>query len=394
MNKKKILIIVMIILLIILGLFLYQYIRIKTAKIEVELKDNLKLEFNDQKHVSDYIESINGKIVDDYIIDSSEIGIKDINFEFINDDNIKVKYSYQVEVVDTIKPLIWLGNSYNIKVGSEDDLIDLILCGDNYDNKPNCYIEGDYDTNTVGEYELVFNAIDSSGNKESQNFTLNVFEPVEIKNNITEVKYTDFNEIKNEYKNNNTKIGIDVSSWQCEIDFEKLKNAGVEFVIIRVGYNDIDGYTLDKNFKRNIEEANKYGIDTGIYFYSYASSIKEAKKDAKWVLKQIKKYDVKMPIVFDWEEWKNFNSYNLSFFGLTSMAEAFLDEIESAGYKAMLYSSKSYLDNIWMNPKYDIWVAHYNRNVSYDGIYKMWQICDNGKVDGISKAVDIDIMYE
>ena len=120
----------------------------------------------------------------------------------------------------------------------------------------------------------------------------------------------------------------------------------------------------------------------------------KAKKDAEWVLKQIKKYDVSLPIAFDWEEWAYFNEYNLSFFGLTSMADSFLKTIENHGYKGMLYSSKAYLDTIWMPLDYDIWLAHYTSKTNYEGKFKFWQLCDNGKVDGIDTDVDIDIMYK
>ena len=391
--RKKIIIILIAVLLSFSIYKIYSYIRIKTAKIEIVLVDDLKLEFSEKKRVSDFIKSINGKIIDDYIIDSSELGKKNIDFEFINNDNIKLQYTFQIEVVDTVSPLIWLGNSYNVKVGSDIDLTKKILCGDNYDSKPKCYIEGVYDLNKEGSYDLVFKAEDNSGNIEEKAFTLNVYEPVQTDNKIEPV-YTNFNEIKENYKNDKTVVGLDISSHQGEIDFKKLKEQGVEFVMIRVGYGYNSKYTLDKNFKKNIEEANKNNIKVGIYFYSYAKTNKEAINDAKWVLKQIKKYKVDLPIAFDWEEWANFNEYNLSFFGLTNMADVFIKEIEKNGYDGMLYSSKTYLDNIWLENDYDIWLAQYNNKITYTGAVKMWQICDNGKIDGIDKTVDIDIMYK
>ena len=402
MNRKKVcmIIIVIIICIFILLIFigLYQYLRIKSAKIEVTLVDNLVLEFNDKKKVSDFIDSINGTIVNDYTIDSTKLGKKDVEFQFINDDKIKVKYTYQINVVDTTAPLIWLSNNYYVEKGTDIDLTKKILCGDNYDNNPNCYIDGKYDLNVAKDYELTFKAIDSSGNEEKQPFTLTVYEPeVDTKSNLNNVKKTntDFKDVVKKYKTDKTKIGIDVSSWQGDINFEKIKKAGVEFIIIRVGSHSgtKEKYFLDSKFKRNISEANRYDIDVGIYFYSYANSIKDAKEDARWVLKQIKDYNVTLPIAFDWEEWGNFNEYNLSFFGLTSMAEAFLEEIEKEGYQGMLYSSKIYLDYIWFPTKYDIWLAHYTDQTSYKGKYKFWQICNNGKVDGINSDVDINIMY-
>lgn len=398
MNKKKVLKIIAIILILIIlifgGIATYSYLRVKYAKIEVKLVDDLTLEFNDKKKVSDYIKSINGKIVNDHTIDSTKLGVQEIKFKFVNDDNIKVNYSYKITVKDTVAPVVWLNNVYSVSRGS-NNFKDKILCGDNYDNKPKCEVIGDYDLNTAGIYPLVFKATDNSGNVTEKNFDLKVYEPTPSKYTPV-VTETDFNEVVSNYKNENTSIGIDVSGWQKDIDFEKLKNAKVEFIIIKVGgTKGTNGdYYVDSKFKQNIENANKYNIPVGIYFYSYASSSKEAINDAKWLLKQIKGYKVELPIAFDWEDFNDFNSYNLSFFGLTTMAEDFLKTVEKAGYKGMIYGSKNYLEKIWLPTKYNIWLAHYTDKTNYSGNYKFWQMCDDGKVSGISTPVDIDIMYK
>lgn len=112
---------------------LISHLQIKYAKIEITLKEDLTLNFTEEKHVSDFIESINGKIVDDYIIDSTKIGEKTINFEFINDDGIKLPYEYKITIVDKVAPIIWLGDSYSITVGNNVNLTSKILCGDNED---------------------------------------------------------------------------------------------------------------------------------------------------------------------------------------------------------------------------------------------------------------------
>ena len=386
------------VVIIVLLIWFYQYLRIKNARIEVVLKNNLVVEFTEEKRVSDFIERINGEIIDDYVIDTTSLGKKEIDFKFKNDQNITVSYKYDIEVIDTVQPVIWLNNVYQITKGSKINLTDKILCGDNQDNKPKCTVEGNYDIDTAGDYPLIFKAEDKSGNKTEKQFILRVVEPNRTSGPQTtmEPSYTDFNEVKNQYKTDQTQIGIDVSGWQGQIDFEKIKKAGVEFIMIRVGgTRGTNGeYFVDKYFKRNIEEANKHGIKAGIYFYSYANSNKSAIRDAKWVLKQIKDYDIDLPIAFDWEEWAYFNDYNLSFFGLTSMAESFLDTVEAEGYEGMLYSSKSYLESIWLPTKYDIWLAHYTNQTNYQGKYKLWQLCDNGKIDGIEGTVDIDVMYE
>ena len=397
-NKKLILIIsivVGIILLSVGGFLLYKYIEIKNAVVKVVLKDNLEADFADTLRVSSFIESINGKIVDDYYLNTDSLGKKKIDFEYINDDGIKIKYNYEINVVDREAPLIWLGKSYNVTRGSEDNLIDKIMCGDNYDNNPECVIEGDYNLDNVGSYNLVFKATDSSGNVSKKKFILNVNEASSKKESNGVKSVTEFSDVIKDYKNDNTQIGIDVSKWQGDIDFSKLKSAGVEFVIIRIGSSTgINGENfIDSKFIQNIKNANSVGIPMGVYFYSYANSVDRAISDAKWIIENIKDYKVELPIAFDWENWGSFNTYELSFFGLTNMAKRFMDTVKDAGYDAMLYSSKTYLENIWMSVEYPVWLAHYTKNTNYAGDYSYWQICSNGRVDGINGDVDIDIRY-
>lgn len=397
-NKKLILIIsivVGIILLSVGGFLLYKYIEIKNAVVKVVLKDNLEADFVDTLKVSSFIESINGKIVNDYYLNTDSLGKKKIDFEYINDDGIKIKYNYEINVVDREAPLIWLGKSYDVTRGSEDNLIDKIMCGDNYDNNPECVIEGDYNLDNVGSYNLVFKATDSSGNVSKKKFILNVNEASSKKESNGVKSVTEFSDVIKDYKNDNTQIGIDVSKWQGDIDFSKLKSAGVEFVIIRIGSSTgINGENfIDSKFIQNIKNANSVGIPVGVYFYSYANSVDKAISDAKWIIENIKDYKVELPIAFDWENWGSFNTYELSFFGLTNMAKGFMDTVKDAGYDAMLYSSKTYLENIWMSVDYPVWLAHYTKNTNYAGDYSYWQICSNGRVDGINGDVDIDIRY-
>lgn len=397
--KKRILKIASIIIIITLSILTvaetYKFIRVRNAKIKIILKEDRKVDFASKKKVSDFIETINGKIVDDYIIDSTtNLGKKEIRFKFINNDGIKLTYAYDIEIVDRVAPTIWLNKTYSIPVGSKSNLLDEIMCGDNVDNEPNCYIDGTYNKNKVGIYPLIFNAIDNSGNKTIKKFNLKVYDD---KKSNTQTKTTPiyFEDVLKTYKMYNNKIGIDVSKWQKDIDFEKVKESGVEFVMIRVGTTSLqtNEFVLDPKFKQNIENATKAGLDIGIYFYSYANTIKRANKEAKWVIDQIKNYNITLPVVFDWEDWNNFNHHKISFFSLTKVAEEFLTTIEKKGYSGMLYSSKTYLENIWFETNYDVWLAHYTKNTDYKGKYKMWQITNKGKVNGIDTLVDINIMY-
>lgn len=373
--------------------------RIKNATIVVDLKEDLTIPFLEEAKVSDFILNINGKLIDDFEIDTSEIGEKEVSFEYVNDENIKIPYSYKINIIDDKAPDIWLGNSYSVYNDYNGNLLEDIVCADNYDDNPNCEIVGEYDTSKVGSYNLTFKAVDASNNIVTKDFTLNVSKrPTNNTTSNNKPTYTYFKDVIEKYKNDNTKIGIDVSTWQGDIDFDKLKAANVEFAFIRVGSTrGIDGeYFVDNKFVRNIEGFNRVGIPVGIYFYSYANDKESAIENAKWVLKQIEGYKVDLPIAFDWENWSFYNAFKQSFYSMTKNAKAFLDTVAESGYKGTLYSSKNYLEKVWYDLDYPVWLAHYTNNLnqsSYEGDYSYWQLCSNGKVDGINGNVDINIMY-
>ncbi len=399
---KKVLVVVSLLIIIALagagGLGLY-YSQNREIEVILQLNDNRTVEFLDEVKVSDFILEINGVIKDDYVIETNELGKKNVKFTYINNDGVKVKREFDINIVDTVAPVVWLGSSYSINVGTEIDLAEAIMCGDNYDSNPKCEIVGEYDSDTVGVYPITYRATDNSGNVTEVPFNLNVVEPSSGGNNNISTERTLFTDVVSKYKDDNTEIGIDISEWQDEPDFEKLKKAGVEFVILRVGgtkYSTGD-YFLDKSFIYNIENANKVGIPVGIYFYSYADSKKKVLEDAEWIYEQIKDYDVQLPIAFDWENWGFYNEFNLSFYELTDMSNSFLKFFEDKGYDGVLYSSKSYLEEIWLKSNYPIWLAHYTKDIeksSYSGDYVYWQLCDDGKVDGVDGAVDINVRFK
>ncbi len=400
--KKKLLIIIPILILLgciitLISIKISKEKQVKNAIIIVDYIDDLNVEFLSEVKVSDFITNINGKILDDYEIDTTKLGEQKITFEYLNDDKIKIKQDFVINVIDTVPPVVWLGSSYTVNVGSNINLTDKIMCGDNYDNNPTCEIIGEYNLNEAKTYPLVFKATDSSGNITEKSFNLYVKKPTSGGSNNTGTKsHTLFSDVITNYKNENTEIGLDLSEWQGDLDFNKLKNAGVEFVILRVGStHGIKGdYFIDKQFVNNIKKANEVGIPVGIYFYSYADSKEKAIKDANWVMEQIKDYQVDLPIAFDWENWSFYNEFNLSFFGLTDMATSFLNVFKEKGYEGMIYSSKTYLEQIWLKTDYPVWLAHYAKKTTYAGDYSYWQLCSDGKVDGIYGDVDINIRYK
>ncbi len=400
--KKKIFLTLLIILIILLVIFtgfkLFKNWQIKNAVIKVDLQDNLNIEVYSKIKLSDLIKNINGKLEKNITIPTTKLGDQEITFNYTNEDNIKVPYTFSIKVVDTTKPIISMPSSLTLTVGDDTDLAKELFCGDNYDDNPKCTIEGEYNTEIAGSYPVTFKAEDSSANITSYDFTVYVKEKEQntTPSEPQEPATTSFQDIINEYKTAKTKIGIDVSHWQGDIDFSAVKEAGVEFAFIRVGTaKGIKGkYYLDDKFKRNITGFNKEKIPVGVYFYSYADSKEAAIKEAKWVIKQIKKYDIDLPVVFDWENWSIYQEFNLSFYHLTEMANAFIKTIEASGYNATLYSSKNYLENIWYDINHPVWLAHYTKETNYAGSYKYWQMCNNGKVSGIAdNLVDIDIMY-
>ena len=250
-----------------------------------------------------------------------------------------------------------------------------------------------------GTYYVKYVAKDSSGNVADKDMTLHIVENLPQSNNNSSqsnhINYISYQDLYNQYKNENTKVGIDISRWQGDVDFAKLKNSNVEFIMIRLGGQDgLDGeYYIDSKFERNMEEAKKYGFDVGVYFYSYAYTEEEAINQAKYVIENLKGYDLKLPIVFDWECWNKFNKLNLSLNDITKVQDAYLNYVVKKGYKASRYGSKNALNNYWQDSKHLTWLAHYISETNYEGEYFMWQRCDTGKVDGINGAVDVDILY-
>lgn len=369
--------------------------KINNAIIEVELVENLDAEFTSSKKVSDFITSINGEIVDDFLVNTTELGEQSVFFEFINDDDVKVPYSFKINIKDVTPPVVWLGSDYYITTKFDSTLEEKILCADDHDDKPVCKVEGEFDMTTVGKYDLNFKATDQSGNETNIPFTLHVTEPSSSSStyNPTRLKFKD---MITKFKNEDTSLGIDVSSWQGDIDFNKVKDAGVEFAFVRVGSKwGMDGdFFLDSKFERNMHGFNDIGIPVGAYFYSYARDENEAREEAEWMIDKLKDYKVDLPVAFDFEDWSRYNAYKMSLYRLNRNAEVFISTLKEAGYDAMLYGSLNYLNRLWKPSDKLVWGAHYTTNADYRGKFDYWQFSSAGIVDGISGNVDLNIMYK
>lgn len=184
--------------------------------------------------------------------------------------------------------------------------------------------------------------------------------------------------------------GIDVSVHNDSIDWQKVKNAGIQFAILRAGYGR-ELSQKDARFEENYRNAKAAGILVGAYWYSYAMSEDEARLEADVFLSVIKAKQFEMPIYFDLEEKKQFD---LGKEKVSAIMRAFLERVESAGYFVGLYGSASSLtthtaDDI--KSRYTIWLAHWAEQTNYSGAYALWQYSDKGGVNGISGNVDLDI---
>lgn len=196
--------------------------------------------------------------------------------------------------------------------------------------------------------------------------------------------------------------GIDVSVHQKEIDFEKVKNDGISFVYIRVGYRGYSTGELheDAYFQTNIKNAINAGLKVGVYFFSQAINEAEAIEEAQFVLKCVKDYKLALPIAYDMEYVTGEDRIkDLTYEELTGCAKAFSDTIRSAGYDSTIYESSSWLINsIDMTVLQDhnyFWVASYHTGkMPYNYVFNIWQYTPYGKVDGISTDVDMNIMLK
>ena len=360
------------------------------------VKDNLKFEYATDLYLYDLVDKRDSTIISENIkLDTLKLGTYNTKIEYIeNNKTITKDISYSV--IDSTKPLVLINSTVTVDKGTKN-VVNKVLCADNYDKRPKCEIEGNYNANKVGTYDnLKYKATDSSGNTVSYNFKLKVVNPSKSSSSNKE-KYKIEDLIKNQ-KKENTMIGIDVSSWQSNIDFKKVKKAGVEFVMIRIGFghNKKGELVIDKYFKNNIKNAKSAGLKVGLYFYSYANTNDKAKEQVRWIIKNLNGEKLDLPIAFDWEDWRSFNSYNMSLYDIKEVAKTFINECRKYNYDSVLYSSKYYLEQIWGVNEFDTWLAHYTskEKSSYKGNYMMWQLSSRGKVPGISGNVDLDVLYK
>ena len=199
----------------------------------------------------------------------------------------------------------------------------------------------------------------------------------------------------------NATLGIDVSSHQGNIDFEKVKNDGIDFVFIRIGYRGYQSgnISLDEKFEENIINAKKAGLKVGVYFFSQAINEKEAIDEANFVLKHLKKYQLDLPIAYDLEKIDyddNYRTKDLTAIEKSNIALAFCGRIEHQDQNVIIYTNPDLAYNHYdINAlyNYDIWLANYIPQFNYPYDFKYWQFSEHGKVYGIDIDVDLNLMF-
>lgn len=188
--------------------------------------------------------------------------------------------------------------------------------------------------------------------------------------------------------------GIDVSHHQGYIDWQQVKNAGIDFAIKRCGYGANTASQDDSRWEYNVSSCESLGIPYGVYLYSHADTTSEIDGEVQHVLRLLKGHKPTLPVYIDIEENKQFA---LGGAVLSGFAERFCSQIKSAGYKSGLYTSTShwnaYFGAFAELPSYYHWVAQYNTSCTYSGRYETWQYSNTGRVSGISGNVDRDIWY-
>lgn len=380
---KKILIIISFVILFVCIFYLFSF------KLEVSFKP-LNVSFNEAFNTNDYIVGANAVFLNQELV-FDDAGPHYVVLKYQRKNKI---YDYPVvfNVQDDTSPLIFASKIKTTYIGEDIDMMKGVICADDTDDDVICNVEGVYNIFQTGIYNLKYKATNSSGLVTYEDVALKVIEKPTDSPKPSEPKKDEFKDIYKKYKSDNTLIGIDVARFQGDIDFEKVKKAGCEFVIIRLGW-DVDGEIgLDYNYEKYISDAKEAGLKIGLYFYTEAKTQEDVLKDVKFIVDNMK-HEIDLPVAYDWEDFGNYNDYHMSLYHFNNLLYTFIDEVERNKYQGILYSSKYYLNNVWQPNDYKVWLAQYNDIVTYEGSYDVWQITDKGHIDGINHNVDIDILY-
>ena len=192
--------------------------------------------------------------------------------------------------------------------------------------------------------------------------------------------------------------GIDVSEWQGDIDWQQVKDAGIEFAIIRLGYrrSETGELSTDEKALTNLQGAAEAGIPTGAYFFSQAISTKEALEEAEYALSLLEGYTLTYPLIYDWEYLgKEARTADVDARTLTDCIKTFCSRVEEAGFQSMIYFNPHFHENevLYLEEltDYHFWLAMYDTQMDYPYQIDMWQYSCTGTVPGITGEVDLNL---
>ncbi len=201
--------------------------------------------------------------------------------------------------------------------------------------------------------------------------------------------------------NRTSKIAIDVSAYQNDINWENVKAAGVDVAMIRVGYRGYGNGKLveDEKFRTHVEGALAAGLQVGVYFFTQALNATEGAEEADFVINTISEYDIAGPVVIDSEKLdvEDARTIDLDNEARTDAVVAFCDTVKAAGYSAMIYSNRNwYVQNLDMTRLggYKLWVAHYTNEPDFPYNYGGWQYTESGTIPGVEGALDLNVWFE
>lgn len=309
--------------------------------------------------------------------------------------------------VDTTAPVfISYPRTINLVKGTKFVAGDYVGYIDDVDKDVELKVTGDVDINTVGDYPIKMTITDDAGNSKTIDVTVKVYvkkQPTKkpassatsskSSSTTTTVKKTTFADLKKKYETGNAFIGIDVSKYQGNINFQKVKDAGCHFVILRAAIYNNGKFGIDSKFEQYYKDAKAAGLLIGVYYYSVDNTTELMKQHCAELAKALNGKQIDFPVAYDFEKWKGFQNLKMNSSDLNNMFYLFCSEMERYGYDAMIYANPYFLRN-WFKPgHYKIWLADWKTQPSYEGTIHFWQFSAKGRIDGISTDVDVDVYY-
>lgn len=196
-----------------------------------------------------------------------------------------------------------------------------------------------------------------------------------------------------------TRMGIDVSEYQGDIDWDTVRGAGFDFAFIRIGFRGYESGEIlaDERGRENLDAARKAGFDVGIYFYAQAVSEEEAREEAQWCLNWLDGCDLELPVVYDWEYVDaDARTGQMTRDEVTACFQAFCETIEQGGYRSMIYFNPHVagdLLDLQAFADYPWWLAQYRDGMDFPYKVRFWQYTEDGSVPGITGKVDLNLMF-